>query len=74
MSELEEGRRLTLDFGKLTAVAASGSQVVPVVLQDDDSAGPPAAPATRKLPSGAARPTCFYRAVADSGTLKHLAL
>ena len=34
MSELEEGTRLALDFGKLAAVAATGAQVVPVVLQD----------------------------------------
>ena len=34
MSELEEGSRLALDFGKLAAVAATGAQVVPVVLQD----------------------------------------
>lgn len=136
MSELEEGRQLSLDFGKLTSVADSGSQVVPVVLQDDDSgevlfigyANSEALDATlreriavlwstsrgelwrkgatsgdvlelvdvrvnceqnallylvhrttggachTKLPSGAARPTCFYRAVGDDQTLKHLAL
>jgi phosphoribosyl-AMP cyclohydrolase len=34
VSELEEGTRLALDFGKLAAVAATGAQVVPVVLQD----------------------------------------
>jgi phosphoribosyl-AMP cyclohydrolase len=37
VSELEEGTRLVLDFGKLAAVAASGARVVPVVLQDADS-------------------------------------
>ena len=37
MNELEEGTRLTLDYGKLAAVAATGAQVVPVVLQDADS-------------------------------------
>ncbi|GLZ13757.1 hypothetical protein Acsp04_39920 [Actinomadura sp. NBRC 104425] len=37
MNELEEGLRLELDFGKLAAVAATGAQVVPVVLQDADS-------------------------------------
>jgi phosphoribosyl-AMP cyclohydrolase len=37
VNELEEGTRLTLDFGKLTAVAATGAQVVPVVLQDAGS-------------------------------------
>lgn len=37
MTELEEGALLALDFGKLTAVAASGVQVLPVVLQDADS-------------------------------------
>ena len=37
MSELEEGTRLVLDFGKLAAVAATGARVVPVVLQDADS-------------------------------------
>jgi phosphoribosyl-AMP cyclohydrolase len=34
VNELEEGTRLELDFGKLRAVAATGSEVVPVVLQD----------------------------------------
>jgi phosphoribosyl-AMP cyclohydrolase len=37
VSELEEGTRLALDFGKLGAVAATGALVVPVVLQDADS-------------------------------------
>ena len=37
MNELEEGLELGLDFGKLAAVAATGAQVVPVVLQDADS-------------------------------------
>lgn len=37
MSELEEGTRLALDFGKLAAVATSGALVVLVVLQDVDS-------------------------------------
>jgi phosphoribosyl-AMP cyclohydrolase len=37
MSELEEGARLALDFGKVAAVAASGVRVLPVVLQDADS-------------------------------------
>ncbi|MBW8482066.1 phosphoribosyl-AMP cyclohydrolase [Actinomadura parmotrematis] len=36
MNELEEGTRLALDFDKLTAVAETGSRVVPVVLQDAD--------------------------------------
>jgi phosphoribosyl-AMP cyclohydrolase len=36
VSELEEGTRLALDFGKIAAVAASGARVVPVVLQDAD--------------------------------------
>lgn len=36
MSELEEGARLALDFGKVAAVAASGVRVLPVVLQDAD--------------------------------------
>ena len=39
MSELEEGTRLVLDFGKVAAVAASGARVVPVVLQDADNGG-----------------------------------
>jgi phosphoribosyl-AMP cyclohydrolase len=34
---LEEGTRLTLDFGKLAAVVAGGRGVVPVVVQDADS-------------------------------------
>jgi len=37
MTELEEGTRLAVDFGKLAAVAATGARVVPVVLQDIDS-------------------------------------
>lgn len=36
VNELEEGTRLRLDFDKLTAVAATGARVVPVVLQDAD--------------------------------------
>lgn len=35
--ELEQGLDLTLDFAKLDAVAATGSNVVPVVLQHADS-------------------------------------
>ena len=38
MNEREEGARLDLDFDKLAAVAATGARVVPVVLQDADSA------------------------------------
>jgi hypothetical protein len=34
VNALEEGTRLGLDFGKLAGVAATGAQVVPVVLQD----------------------------------------
>jgi phosphoribosyl-AMP cyclohydrolase len=37
VNELEDGTRLGLDFGKLASVAATGAQVVPVVLQDADS-------------------------------------
>lgn len=37
VNELEEGTRLTLDFDKLAGVAATGSRVVPVVLQDANS-------------------------------------
>ena len=37
VNELEEGTRLGLAFGKLASVAATGAQVVPVVLQDADS-------------------------------------
>jgi phosphoribosyl-AMP cyclohydrolase len=37
VNELEEGTRLSLDFGKLASVAATGARVVPVVLQDADS-------------------------------------
>jgi phosphoribosyl-AMP cyclohydrolase len=37
VSELEEGSRLALDFGKLAEVAATGARVVPVVLQDVES-------------------------------------
>lgn len=37
MNELEEGTALRLDYGKLQKIAATGSQVVPVVLQDAES-------------------------------------
>ena len=37
MNELEEGHRLDLDFTKLAKVAATGADVVPVVLQDADT-------------------------------------
>jgi phosphoribosyl-AMP cyclohydrolase len=37
MNELEEGSALDLDFGKLAKVAGTGADVVPVVLQDQDS-------------------------------------
>ena len=37
MKELEEGQRLQLDFKKLASVAATESDVVPVVVQDADS-------------------------------------
>ncbi|HEX2483819.1 MAG TPA: phosphoribosyl-AMP cyclohydrolase, partial [Myxococcota bacterium] len=38
MQELEEGLEVRLDFGKLRAIGAAGADVVPVVLQDADSA------------------------------------
>jgi len=34
---LEEGSDLQLDFGKLTRIAKTGSEVLPVVVQDADS-------------------------------------
>jgi len=37
MNELEEGRRLKLDFAKLAKVARTGQNVVPVVLQNADT-------------------------------------
>jgi phosphoribosyl-AMP cyclohydrolase len=37
VNELEEGSRLDLDFSKIAEVAATGANVVPVVLQDHDS-------------------------------------
>ena len=37
MNALEEGTQLSLDFGKLNGVAATGQAVVPVVLQNADS-------------------------------------
>jgi phosphoribosyl-AMP cyclohydrolase len=136
VSELEEGTRLALDFGKLAAVAATGAEVVPVVLQDADSgevlfigyANEEALEASLReriavlwstsrnelwrkgstsgdvlelvdirvnceqnsllylvrrttggachtlLPSGSARPGCFYRTIADGMALQHLAL
>lgn len=36
-TELEEGSKLQLDFGKLDKVANCGEQVVPVVVQDFDT-------------------------------------
>jgi phosphoribosyl-AMP cyclohydrolase len=36
-SELEEGKRLMLDFGKLAKVAAGGEGVVPVAVQNADT-------------------------------------
>jgi phosphoribosyl-AMP cyclohydrolase len=136
VSELEEGTRLALDFGKLAAVAATGAQVVPVVLQDAASgevlfigyANEEALEASLReriavlwstsrnelwrkgstsgdllelvdvrvnceqnsllylvrrttggachtlLPSGSARPGCFYRAIEEEMTLRQLAL
>jgi phosphoribosyl-AMP cyclohydrolase len=132
VSELEEGTRLALDFGKLAAVGATGAQVVPVVLQDAASgevlfigyANEEALEASRReriavlwstsrnelwrkggtsgdvlelvdirvnceqnsllylvrrttggachtlLPSGLARPGCFYRAITEETTLQ----
>ncbi len=37
MNDLEEGLALQLDFGKLAKVAATGAEVVPVVLQHADT-------------------------------------
>ena len=37
MKELEEGSALQLDYTKLQKIAKTGSQVVPVVVQDADS-------------------------------------
>ena len=37
MKELEEGSTLQLDYTKLQKIAKTGSQVVPVVVQDADS-------------------------------------
>jgi phosphoribosyl-AMP cyclohydrolase len=37
MNSIEEGSRLTLNFSKIAQVAATGAQVVPVVLQNADS-------------------------------------
>ncbi|HEY6792641.1 MAG TPA: phosphoribosyl-AMP cyclohydrolase [Trebonia sp.] len=136
MTELEEGTRLAVDFGKLAAVAATGVPVVPVVLQDAGSgdvlfigyANEEALEASLReriavlwstsrnelwrkgatsgdvlelidvrvnceqnallyrvrrttggachtlLPSGSARPGCFYRTIAEDVTLRHLAL
>lgn len=38
MNDLEEGRALALDFDKLGKIGRADQQVVPVVLQDADSA------------------------------------
>jgi phosphoribosyl-AMP cyclohydrolase len=135
VTELEEGTRLVLDFGKLAAVAATGAAVVPVVLQDADSgdvlfigyANEEALEASMReriavlwstsrnelwrkgatsgdvlelaevrvnceqnsllylvrrttggachtlLPSGSARPSCYYRTIAEGMTLQHRA-
>jgi phosphoribosyl-AMP cyclohydrolase len=134
VTELEEGAQLSLDFGKLAKIAASGAQVLPVVLQDADSgdvlfigyANEEALDATLReriavlwstsrnelwrkgatsgdvlelaevrvnceqnsllylvrrttggachtlLPSGSARPACYYRTIAQGSTLRHL--
>lgn len=37
MNDLEEGLSLQLDYGKLAKVAATGAEVVPVVLQHADT-------------------------------------
>lgn len=37
VNELEDGTALTIDWNKMTSVAATGHAVVPVVLQDADS-------------------------------------
>jgi phosphoribosyl-AMP cyclohydrolase len=37
VNELEEGNQLDLDFQKITTIAAAGTAVVPVVLQDEQS-------------------------------------
>ena len=37
MQELEEGTDLRLDFGKLAKIAATGSAVLPVAVQDADT-------------------------------------
>jgi phosphoribosyl-AMP cyclohydrolase len=37
MAELEEGTALSLDFGKLARVAATGQALLPVVVQDADT-------------------------------------
>jgi phosphoribosyl-AMP cyclohydrolase len=37
MKELEEGSELRLDYSKLQKIAKTGSEVVPVVVQDADS-------------------------------------
>ncbi len=37
MNVLEEGTELTLDFGKLGKIAATGQDVLPVVLQHAES-------------------------------------
>jgi phosphoribosyl-AMP cyclohydrolase len=132
VNQLEEGMQADLDFGKLAKVAATGTPVIPVVLQDADTldvlfvgyANADAVEASlaeriavlwstsrnelwRKgatsgdvlelveirvnceqnsllylvrrttggachtlLPSGAARPSCYYRTLSDAGTLR----
>ena len=37
MNELEEGKALRLDFGKIRKIAAGGEAVLPVVVQDAES-------------------------------------
>jgi phosphoribosyl-AMP cyclohydrolase len=37
MKELEEGLNLTLDFSKIASIAAGGSEVVPVAVQNADT-------------------------------------
>lgn len=135
MNEREEGVRFALDFDKLAGVATTGARVVPVVLQDADSAEVLFVGYANKeavetslrelvavlwsttrnelwrkgatsgdvlelagirvnceqnsllylvrrttggachtlLPSGSARPTCYYRLITGGMTLQHLA-
>jgi hypothetical protein len=79
VSELEEGTRLTPDFGKLAVVATSGDvlELTEVRVNCEQNSllhlvrRTTGGACHTLLPSGSSRPGCFYRAIADGKTLRH---